>query len=120
MVTVTGVLATASYALVLLASRKWTPRYTVPAAAPVLFQSYALAVPYACTICQVGEVAGRSQNSYRALVQPLAVAVAVTCVPLMTLDGEAEIVTGVQEVVVTVTGVLAMASYGLGLFASLT
>src|SRR5438034_273711 len=75
--------------------------YTVPGAAPVLFQSYVLLVPYACTSCHVPEDAGRIQNSKKALeVQPVALAVTVTCVPLFctTLAGDGVIVTAVQGV----------------------
>jgi hypothetical protein len=77
---VTGVLTYASTAAELFASFTHTPKYTVPTAAPVLFQLYVLLVEYPWTSCQLLCDAGLIQNSYSgfASVQPAPTAVIVT------------------------------------------
>src|SRR3989442_3707041 len=80
----------------LTASRTHTPKVSVPASAPVLFQAYVALVEYACTSCQLLEPDGCIQNSYRGfgLLQPVAAPVMVTCVPEAAGEtGAAEAVT---------------------------
>src|SRR5205823_534056 len=79
--TVTCVLASWSYAALLPESRTQTPKFSVPGAAPVLFQWYWLLVEYAWSKTQVVVPVQRAQNSYRALAQPVATAVSTICVP---------------------------------------
>jgi len=81
--TVTATLAS-KVVVPLALSLTQTPKYTVPGAAPVLFQSKAALAEYDCTRVQVLEVAGRIQNSYRgpAWLQPAPTPVMVLWAPV--------------------------------------